>query len=141
MKQKQGSRSDRGTISIAAYDAAQSVAEASICRRLRAEIERALPAATSKIWHGAPVWFIGETPVVGYNVSSKGGVVPLFWNGQAFDDPALRPIGKFKAAQAQFWDLSEIRSAPLCRWLKKAGKEIWDVSSIRRLRSRATKRD
>jgi hypothetical protein len=140
MQQKQSSKPDRATVSIAAYDAAQPVAEASVCRRLRAEIERALPTATSKVWHGAPVWFIGGTPVVGYNVAAKGGVVLLFWNGQAFEDPALKPIGKFKAAQAQFGDASEIAVAPLRRWLRKAGEEIWDISSIRRRRSRATRR-
>jgi len=129
------------TVTVAAYDAAQPAAEASLCRRLRAEIERALPAATSKVWHGAPVWFIGETPVVGYNVAAKGGVVLLFWNGRAFDDPGLKPIGKFKAAQARFGGASEIKAALLRRWLKQAGTEIWDVSSIRRLRSRATRRD
>jgi len=125
---------------IAAYDSAQSSAEASVCRKLRAEIERALPKATSKVWHGSPFWFVGETPVVGYNVPAKGGVVLLFWNGQAFGDPALKPIGKFKAAQAQFRNAEEIKVAPLRRWLKKAGTELWDVSSIRRLRAGAKKR-
>jgi hypothetical protein len=129
------------TTSIAAYDAAQSPAEASVCRRLRAEIERALPDATSKVWHGAPVWFVGETPVVGYNVPVKGGVVLLFWNGQAFGDPALKPMGKFKAAQARFGDVSEIKPTPLRRWLKRAGTEIWDVDSIRKPRPRSTRRD
>jgi hypothetical protein len=84
---------------------------------------------------------VGETPVVGYNVAAKGGVVLLFWNGQAFGDPALKPIGKFKAAQARFGDVSEIEVGPLRRWLKKAGTDIWDVGSIRRLRGRARKRD
>ena len=129
------------TVTVAAYDAAQSAAEASICRRLRAEIDRALPAATSRVWHGAPVWFIGETPVVGYNVPARGGVVLLFWNGRAFADPGLEPIGKFKAAQARFRDASEIKAAPLRRWLKKAGTKLWDVRSIRRQRSRAARRD
>ena len=123
-------RADRR--SIAAYDAAQSAAEASVCRRLRAEIERALPDATSKVWHGAPVWFVGNTPVVGYSVPASGGVALLFWNGQAFGDPALKPMGKFKAAQIQFEDAPEIKVALLRRWLKKAGTELWDVSSIRR---------
>ena len=128
------------TVTVAAYDAAQSAAEAAVCRRLRAEIGRALPAATSRVWHGAPVWFIGETPVVGYNVPAKGGVVLLFWNGQAFDDPRLQPVGKFKAAQARFGHPGEIKAALLRRWLKKAGTQIWDVRTIRRLRSRATRR-
>jgi hypothetical protein len=128
------------TVSIAEYDSAQSPAEASVCRKLRAEIERALPEATSKVWHGSPVWFVGDTPVVGYNVPARGGVVLLFWNGQAFGDQALRPIGKGKAAQIQFGAVSEIKVTPLRRWLKKAGTEIWDFSEIRRQRARARRR-
>ena len=65
MKVQQGSKDGRSIVSIATYDAAQPSSEASICRRLRAEIERALPDAASKVWHGAPVWFVGDTPVVG----------------------------------------------------------------------------
>ena len=127
----------RATVSIAAYDAAQPAGEASMCRRLRAEIERALPDATSKVWHGAPVWFVGDTPVAGYSVPAKGGVSLLFWNGQAFGDPALKPVGKSKAAQIQFEDPSEIKVAVLRRWLKKAGTQLWDISSIRAKRARA----
>src|SRR5262245_20917135 len=94
-------KSARATGTIAAYDAAQSKAEGAVCRKLRAEIERALPKATSKVWHGSPVWFVGETPIVGYNVTAKGDVVLLFWNGRMIDD-SLEPIGKFKAAQARY---------------------------------------
>ena len=139
MNRKQSAKGSR-IISIAGYDAAQSPAGASICRKLRAEIERALPEAACRVWHGAPVWFVGDTPVVGYNVAAKGDVVLLFWNGQAFGDLELEPIGKFKAAQARFADVSEIKVAPVRRWLKKAGTEIWDVSAIRRKRARAMKR-
>jgi hypothetical protein len=137
MKPQPVSKSVRATMSISAYDAAQRAAEASICRRLRKEIERALPKASSKVWHGAPVWFVGDTPVVGYNVAAKGGVVLLFWNGRAFEDPALTPIGKFKAAQAHFGAASEIEPAPLRGWLKRAGTQIWDTSAILRKRARA----
>lgn len=128
-------KSGRGG-TIAAYDAAQSKVEGAVCRRLRAEIERALPDASSKLWHGSPVWFVGETPVVGYNVAARGGVVLLFWNGQAID-ASLEPIGKFKAAQARYADVAEIKEAPLRRWLKQAGTEIWDTSEVRRARARA----
>lgn len=132
MKGKPISKGGRPTVLIAAYDAAQPAGEALICRHLRAEIERALPGAVSKVWHGAPVWFVGGTPVVGYSVPAKGGVALLFWNGQAFCDPALKPMGKFKAAQIQFEELSEIKVTRLRRWLKQAGSQLWDVSSIRR---------
>lgn len=137
MKGKQGSKAGRSNVSIAAYDAAQPSREGSICRRLRKEIERALPDATSKVWHGAPVWFVGDTPVVGYSGPARGGVALLFWNGQAFSDPALTPVGKFKAAQIQFEIPSEIKVAPLRRWLEKARTQLWDMSSIRRKRGRA----
>lgn len=133
-------RAAGGDDPIAAYDSAQSSAEAAVCRKLRAEIERALPEAISKVWHGSPVWFVGEPPVVGYNVPAKGGVVLLFWNGQSFGDPAFKPIGKFKAAQAQFGDADEIKVEPLRQWLKKAGTDLWDMRSIRRLRAAAKKR-
>jgi hypothetical protein len=140
MKPKRSARVGPKPISIAAFDAAQSGREAAVCRRLRAEIGRALPRATSKVWHGAPVWFVGATPVVGYSVAAKGGVVLLFWNGQAFKDPALEPMGKFKAAQVRYGDASEIKAAQLRSWLKRAGTEIWDVSALLRLRSRVMSR-
>lgn len=141
MSRKQSSKVGRTTVSIDAYDAAQPPSEAFICKRLRVEIERALPDAASKVWHGAPVWFVGDTPVVGYDVPAKGGVVLLFWNGQAFGDPALESIGKFKAAQMHFAEAGDIKVTPLRRWLKKAGTELWDVRSIRRPKARATKHD
>ena len=140
MKRPQKSKTGKPVVSPAEYDAAQSPAEAATCRSLRAEISRALPEAFSKVWHGAPVWFAGETPVVGYSVPAKGGVALLFWNGQAFGEPELKAMGKFKAAQADFADVSEIKLAPLRRWLKKAGTELWDINAIRQLRARAQKR-
>lgn len=141
MQSKRSSKKGRAVVSIAAYDAAQPAAEAAICRRLRTEIERALPDAASRVWHAAPVWFVEDTPVVGYSVPARGGVALLFWNGQAFGDPALRAMGKFKAAQIRFEDVSEVKAAPLRRWLKKAGTEIWDVSSIRRIRRKKRSAD
>jgi hypothetical protein len=126
--------------SLAAWDAAQPPAERAVCRRLRAEIGRALPDASSKVWHGAPVWFVGETPVAGYSVPAAGGVTLLFWNGQAFGDAALEPMGKFHAAQVRYAKLADIKPAPLRRWLKQAGTKLWDTSELKRLRERSTKR-
>jgi hypothetical protein len=51
---------------IAEYARAQAPPLDAICRKLQVEIEKSIPDATSKIWHGSPVWFIGENPVVGY---------------------------------------------------------------------------
>jgi hypothetical protein len=116
---------------IARYAKAQIPAQAAICDTLFKEIDAALPKATPKIWHAIPVWFIGENPVVGYKATPKY-VNLLFWNGQSFDEPALKAAGKFKAAQIQFTDMSEIDTKLLRRWLKKAGTVIWDYQGIRK---------
>lgn len=117
---------------IIAYAAALPAADAAICRGLRAEIDGALPSATSRVWHGAPVWFVGDTPVVGYHVTAGGGVNLLFWNGQAFKDPRLTPVGTFKAAQLHFDDVAQIDSKSVRRLVKLAGREIWDHRLIRK---------
>lgn len=105
-----------------------------ICRVLQAQIESGLPKATRKIWHAMPVWFVGETPVVGYKAGSRD-VTLLFWNGQAFEDPALIPAGKYRAAQIKYQDSSGIDVKRLRQWLKKSGTLIWDVKSVRRAAS------
>jgi hypothetical protein len=110
---------------IAAYAAGLSPSHRSICTTLRGLIDAALPQATSKIWHGGPVWFDGENPVVGYDARAKG-VNLLFWNGRAFDEPDLKPVGKYGAAQATFADVSEIDPRTVHRWLKKAKADVFD---------------
>lgn len=118
--------------SIAAYVSAQKPELAAICRVLRKEIKAALPKALGRIYHSTPVWFIGENAVVGFHVTAKKKVNLLFWNGQALDEPDLEAVGKFKAAQVQFGDKSEIDGKKLKRWLKKAGKDIWDYAGMRK---------
>ncbi len=121
---------------IRAYARALGAVDAAICRRLRSEIAAELPRAAARIWHGAPVWFIGQTPVVGYSVTAKGGVNLLFWNGQAFGEPMLSAVGKFKAAQLHFDADSEIDSKLVRRCLRKAGSDLWDHSELRKQQTR-----
>lgn len=114
---------------IIAYNAAQQSVERAICDRLAAEISSALPDAAGKVWHGGPVWFLNDNPVVGYWVR-KVGVQLLFWSGQSFDEPALAPEGKFKAAQARFTAADQIDPAALQGWLAKARAIQWDYKNI-----------
>ena len=119
---------------IAAYSRAQSPSFRETCETLRALITSALPKATSKVWHGAPVWFIDENPVVGYSVKTKG-VSLLFWNGQAFKEPGLKPMGKYGAAEAVFRDVDELDAPAIRRWLKKARTNVFDSKTFfRKLR-------
>jgi hypothetical protein len=50
----------------------------------------------------------------------------LFWNGQAFGESALQPVGKYRAAQIRYTAASEIDCTALRRWLKNAGKDVFD---------------
>ena len=123
---------------IAAYNAALSPAYAVICDHLATELDRGLPQASAKIWHGGPVWFIDGNPVVGYWVR-KPGVQLLFWSGQSFDEPGLKSEGKFKAAQIHFAALSQINNADLQRWLSKAALIQWDYKNIVKRRGQLEK--
>ena len=114
---------------IAAYAQAQPLAFRAICAALRELITTALPRATSRVWHGSPVWFMDENPVVGYNATAKA-VNLLFWNGQAFDEPDLKPVGKYRAAQAVFRDAAEIDAKVIRRWLKKARSDVFDSKAF-----------
>lgn len=117
---------------VSAYEKKQKPELAAVCKLLRQEIDGTLPMSGAKIYHSMPVWFIAGNPVVGFNVNAKKKVNLLFWNGQAFKDPDLEAVGKFYAAQVQFSDVEEIDKKKLKKWLKKAGKDIWDFEAYRR---------
>jgi uncharacterized protein DUF1801 len=111
---------------VAAYAAALDPQRAAICANLQSSINELLPQATSRLWHGIPVWFIGENPVVGYT-TRKQGVMLMFWNGQHFAEPELESSGSFHMAQIAYNDESEINRDKLAIWLSKAGTSIWDM--------------
>lgn len=112
-----------------AYNNAQSVTNRQICDALAAEILKVLPEATNKVWHGAPVWFLNDNPIVGYWVR-KHNVQLLFWSGQSFGEPGLTAEGTFKAAEARYESVDQINVADLQRWLEKAKTIQWDYKNI-----------
>jgi hypothetical protein len=116
---------------ITRYNAALSAEHAAICNVLRQEIDAILSKSTCKIWYANPLWFMGEDPIVGYNITAKKTVNLLFWSGQLFDEPNLKASGKFKAAQVQFKAASEIDVNALHGWLKKSAVHIFDYDAIR----------
>jgi hypothetical protein len=113
---------------IAGYSEAQPPPLRAICDALRKLIDTALPAATSRVWHGSPVWFIDDNPVVGYSATAKTAKL-LFWNGQAFDEAGLTPVGKYRAAQAVFAKAAEIDPKVIARWLAKARTDVFDSNA------------
>ncbi|MEN9413108.1 MAG: hypothetical protein RLZZ342_195 [Candidatus Parcubacteria bacterium] len=117
---------------IRAYNTAQEGEEKKICNALAKEIETGLPKAESKVWHGAPVWFLDGNPVVGYSVRKKG-VQLLFWSGMSFEEPELEPVGnvkKFKAAGVCYISRTQIDALAIRRWIKKSRAIQWDYKNI-----------
>ncbi|QQR52739.1 DUF1801 domain-containing protein [bacterium] len=114
---------------IANYNANQPGESRDICELLATEINQALPQAESKIWHRHPVWFLDGNPVAGYAVI-KNDVQLLFWSGQSFDEPNLKPEGSFKAAEARYTASDQINTNDLKRWLRKAQDIQWDYKNI-----------
>lgn len=114
---------------IPGYHKAQAVADRAICEILKKEIDKALPKAESKIWHGHPVWFLEGNPIVGYH-KLKDSVRIMFWSGQSFDEPGLAPEGTFKAAEARYTGIPEIKVTALRKWLAKSKKIQWDYKNI-----------
>lgn len=80
---------------------------------LRQEIDRGLPDAESRLWHAHPVWLLAGNPLVGYS-KLKACVRLLFWSGQSFATPGLKPEGTFKAAELRFTGVGKV-DRPLLR--------------------------
>ncbi|PWT96252.1 MAG: hypothetical protein C5B52_16205 [Bacteroidetes bacterium] len=114
---------------VQAYIKALAPADKAIANKLYEEISKGLPDAENKIWHRHPVWFLNGNPIVGFH-KLKDCVRILFWSGQTFDEPDLLPEGSFKAAEARYTSVDEIKPKDLKRWLDKSKKIQWDYKNI-----------
>lgn len=123
---------------IVSYNSALDAGAKAVCDVLAHEIELALPEAESKVWHGHPVWFLEGNPVVGYS-KQKAGVALLFWSGQSFEEPDLKPEGSFKAAESLYSAVDQVDQVSLRRWLGKARDIQWDYKNIVRNRGQLTR--
>jgi hypothetical protein len=113
----------------AKYNTSLASEDQEICDLLAGEIDRSLPEAEDKIWHGHPVWFLDGNPVVGYG-KLKGCVRLLFWSGQSFEEEGLKKEGSFKAAEARYTAADQVDIQDLERWLAKARDIQWDYKNI-----------
>ena len=114
---------------IKAYHAAQTPGDRAICQLLAKEITAALPDAENQVWHRHPVWFLDGNPIVGY-ARRKADMCLLFWSGQSFAEPGLRPEGTFKAAEARYLTRKDVDVDALRRWLTESREIQWDYKNI-----------
>ena len=114
---------------ITEYDHALPEGLRAIAATLQSHIEAALPSAAGKVWHGHPVWFLDENPIVGYS-ESRDGIQLLFWSGQSFPTADLSPVGKFQAAEARYSAGSDVDTAALGAWLAESSAIQWDYQNL-----------
>lgn len=112
------------------YNQNSSASNRPVVEFLFNEIVQALPEASFKVWHGAPVWFVDDIPIVGYQ-DHKTGVKVLFWSGKDFSEPGLLGIGKHRAAGITYQNVSQIDVGDLRRYLGQSREHIWDYRSLR----------
>lgn len=115
---------------VSEYNELQTKNIKDVCDFLKSSIDTYLKKSESKIWHGSPVWFINENPIVSYSVRANGKVSLMFFSGQSFEEIDLKPEGKFKAAEIFYTDVNEIKITDLKRWLRKATEIQWDYKNI-----------
>lgn len=121
---------------ICNYNSSQAEFDCIICDVLANEIERHLPEAEGKIWHGHPVWFLDDNPIVGYS-KQKNGIRLMFWSGASFDEKGLNVKGrKFKDASIFYTNAEDIKKRDLKRWLLKSREIQWDYKNIVRRRGK-----
>jgi len=115
---------------IATYHSQLQSEYRKIADSLFALINMNLKTANCKIWHGHPVWFIDENPIVGYSMQ-KRGIRLMFWSGADFNESGLNIVGeKFKNASVFYNSTQEINKLLLKRCLKKAVTIQWDYKNI-----------
>lgn len=121
---------------ICNYNSSQAEFDCIICDVLANEIERHLPEAEGKIWHGHPVWFLDGNPIVGYS-KQKNGIRLMFWSGASFDEKGLNVKGrKFKDASIFYTNAEDIKKRDLKRWLLKSREIQRDYKNIVRRRGK-----
>ena len=125
-------------LDFVSYNQAQPDALQDICNVLLDQIQSTLTDATSKLYHGSPVWFINDNPIVGYDVSGDH-VNILFWSGQSFIEPGLQAAGKFKAAAMKYATTDDIDADQLHKWLKEAVATQWNYRDLRENNGELTK--
>jgi hypothetical protein len=117
-------------MTIQAYNDSQNDIDRAICDFLVTEIKQYLPFADSKVWHGHPVWFINENPIVGYSKQKKG-IRLMFWSGASFEETGLTVKGgKFQDASIFYNRKEDVDLIDLHRWLEKSKDIQWDYKNI-----------
>ncbi|MER5333422.1 DUF1801 domain-containing protein [Micromonospora sp. NPDC002717] len=95
-----------------------------IGEKLLPVIEAALPGATGAVWHGHPVWGLGDRPgrrPVCLVKAYAGYVTFGLWRGREITDPSGRLVpGARQMAAVKLRTLADVDPALFTDWLRQA---------------------
>ena len=110
--------------SVTAYLAGLPEPLREVGEKLRTVIDAALPAATAAVWHGHPVWGIGDRPgqaPICLLKAYAGYVTFGLWRGQDIVDGTGRLApGARRMASVRLRTLDEIDPVLFTGWLRQA---------------------
>ena len=115
---------------IQEYNSKLDSSQREIAQGLCDLISKSLPGAEGKVWHGHPVWFIDENPILGYSLK-RAGLEVLFWSGKSFATAGLRPVGKYQAAGISIETAEDI--AGVASFMSEAQSIQWDYKNLPKL--------
>ncbi|MEV4463218.1 DUF1801 domain-containing protein [Micromonospora echinofusca] len=112
------------TTTVTDYLAALDAPLREVGEKLRPVIEAALPGATGAMWHGHPVWGVGDSPgrhpvclVKAYAAYVTFGL----WRGADVTDPLGRLVpGARRMAAVKLRTLADVDPALFTDWLRQA---------------------
>jgi hypothetical protein len=80
-----------------------------------------LPDATTKLYHGIPVWCVGDEPTIGIK-PAKAHLSVLFFRGQRIADATgtLVASGSFEMASVKLASAADLDENALRTWVREA---------------------
>jgi hypothetical protein len=84
-------------------------------------LDEELPGATTKLYHGIPVWCVGDEPTIGIK-PAKAHLSVLFFRGQRIADPTGRLVasGSFEMASVKLVRAADLDENALRIWVREA---------------------
>ena len=89
--------------------------------KLTQVLDGSLPEADGFIWHGHPVWMIGDSPIAAFKAHATH-VTFMIWKGQLLTDRSglLQPAGSSDMANLKVSSIDEVDENVYANWLHQA---------------------
>jgi len=108
-------------LTIGEYVESMSETLRPVGEKLTQVLDGSLPEADGFIWHGHPVWMVGDSPIAAFKAHSAH-VTFMIWKGQLLTDRSglLQPAGSSEMANLKVSSVDEVDENVFANWLHQA---------------------